>query len=133
VYWSIVIIYRGRSGGPERSCEPCALSPDEIIRYLEQRSLSDYGLIVTKHRVSSSILLRGPLSLANHWCHARAPSKKKKEKVYFFSPNSHQSPLFLPQLQNWTNHLLQLFKQCILPPSSGFEGGFAIVNDGMLR
>jgi hypothetical protein len=49
------------------------------------------------------------------------------EKVYFFSPNSHKSSLFIPQLQNRTNHLPQLFKPCILPPSSGFKGGFATV------
>jgi hypothetical protein len=57
---------------------------------------------------------------------------KEKEKVYFSSPISHKSPLFLPQLQNRTNHLPQLFKPCILAPSSGFEGGFATVNGGML-
>jgi hypothetical protein len=45
------------------------------------------------------------------------------EKVYFSSLNSHQSSFFLPQLQNRTNHLPQLFKPCILPLSSGFEGG----------
>jgi hypothetical protein len=32
--------------------------------------------------------------------------------------------------QNRANHLPQLFKPCILPPWSGFEGGFATVNDG---
>jgi hypothetical protein len=52
------------------------------------------------------------------------------EKVYFSSPNFHESPLFLPQLQNQANHLPQLFKPCILPPWSGFEGGFATVNGG---
>jgi hypothetical protein len=52
------------------------------------------------------------------------------EKVYFSSPNFHESPLFLPQLQNRANHLPQLFKPCILPPWSGFEGGFATVNGG---
>jgi hypothetical protein len=55
---------------------------------------------------------------------------KSKEKVYFSSPNFHESPLFLPQLQNRANHLPQLFKPCILPPWSGFEGGFATVNVG---
>jgi hypothetical protein len=54
--------------------------------------------------------------------------KKRKEKVYF--PHFHESPLFLPQLQNRANHLPQLFKPCILPPWSGFEGGFATVNGG---
>jgi hypothetical protein len=56
-----------------------------------------------------------------------------EEKVYFSSPNSHKSSLFLPQLQNRINHIPQLFKPCILPPSSGFEGGFDTVNGGMLQ
>jgi hypothetical protein len=49
------------------------------------------------------------------------------EKVYFSSFNFHESPLFLPQLQNRTNYLPQLFKPCILPPRNGFKGGFATV------
>jgi hypothetical protein len=60
-------------------------------------------------------------------------TNKVKEKVYFSSPNSHQSPFFLSQLQNRTNHLPQLFKPCISPPSSGFEAGSATVNGGMLQ
>jgi hypothetical protein len=49
------------------------------------------------------------------------------EKVYFSSPNFHKSPLFLPQLQNQTNHLPELLKLCILPAWSCFEGSFATV------
>jgi hypothetical protein len=60
-------------------------------------------------------------------------SLPEKEKVYFSSPNSHKSSLFLPQLQNRTNHLPQLFKPCILHPSSGFESGFATLIGGMLQ
>jgi hypothetical protein len=63
-------------------------------------------------------------------CLVVGQTKKKKEKVYFSSPNFHESPLFLPQLQNRANRLPQLFKPCILPPWSGFEGGFATVNGG---
>jgi hypothetical protein len=54
------------------------------------------------------------------------PKKKRLfylEKVYFSSSNFRESPFFLPQLQNRTNYLPQLFKPCILPPWSGFEGG----------
>jgi hypothetical protein len=43
------------------------------------------------------------------------------EKVYFSSLNFYESPIFLHQLQNWTNHLPQLFKLYILPLWSGFE------------
>jgi hypothetical protein len=53
-----------------------------------------------------------------HW-----PNEQEK-KIYFSSPNFHQNPLLLPQLQNRTNNLPQLFKPCILSPASGFEGGF---------
>jgi hypothetical protein len=52
------------------------------------------------------------------------------EKVYFSSPNFHESSFFLPQLRNRANHLPQLFKPCILPPWSSFEGGFATVKGG---
>jgi hypothetical protein len=55
------------------------------------------------------------------------------EKVYFSSANFNESPSFIPQLQNRANHLPQLFKPCILPPWSGFEGGFAIMNNGLLQ
>jgi hypothetical protein len=55
----------------------------------------------------------------------------EEEEVYFSSPNSQQSPIFHPQLQNQKNHLPQLFKPCILPSSSGFEDGFATVIGGI--
>jgi hypothetical protein len=59
---------------------------------------------------------------------APEPNKRKtkflEEKVYFFSPNFCESPFFLSELQIRTNHLSQLFKPCVLPPWSGFEGGF---------
>jgi hypothetical protein len=49
-------------------------------------------------------------------------------KSLLFLPNFHESPIFLSQLQNRANHIPQLFKPCILPLWSGFEGGFATVN-----
>jgi hypothetical protein len=71
----------------------------------------------------SQLRRKGP----KRWASKRG---NNKEKVYFSSPNFHESPLFLPHLQNRANHLPQLFKPCILPPWSGFEGGFATVNGG---
>jgi hypothetical protein len=48
---------------------------------------------------------------------SRVPSTfPRGKKSLLFLPNSHQGPLLLPQLQNHTNHLPQLFKPCILPP-----------------
>jgi hypothetical protein len=60
----------------------------------------------------------------------RKLSTKKKQKVYFCSSNFYKILFLLHQLLNQTNHLLQLFKLCILPPLNGFEGGFTTVNNG---
>jgi hypothetical protein len=49
------------------------------------------------------------------------------KKICFTSSNYHESLVFLPQLRNRILHLPQLFKSCILPPSSGFEDWFATV------
>jgi hypothetical protein len=49
------------------------------------------------------------------------------EKVHITSLNFRESPLFLPELQNWAKYLPQLLKPFILPPCpviSSFEGDF---------
>jgi len=53
-----------------------------------------------------------------------------QEKIYFFSPNFHESLFLLLQLQNRINYIPQLFKAWILSPWSGFEDSFAIVDGG---
>jgi hypothetical protein len=46
---------------------------------------------------------------------------RDKKKIYFTSLNYSESLVFLPELQNWVNHLPQLLKPFILPLWPGYS------------
>ena len=99
---------------PSRSASSCLLY---------SRSHCHRSASISRHaeRVAKRAMGWAPAIMGYGWA---SLTSLGLEKVCFTPSNYHESLVFLPQQRNRVLHLPQLFKPCILPPSSGFEGCF---------